>query len=151
MDRLNAAERADTWFGHGERKHHVHISHALIALGGTGRARESQNWALSLSGATTSMAFTLLRIDAAACLHRDGDTEQACRTAAGARRALPPSYSTRLTHERARDLLRSIPVQHHVSQPYENSRHPLHETRPSSGRLMFARRLPPIRAMARAP
>ncbi|MGY4954768.1 hypothetical protein [Streptomyces nigrescens] len=113
MDRLNAAERADTWFGHGERKHHVHLSHALTALGETGRARESQNWALSLSGAPTSMSSTLLRIDAAACLHRDGDTEQACRTAAGVLRALPPAYSTGLTHERARDLLRSIPVQRH--------------------------------------
>ncbi|MFE7312811.1 hypothetical protein ACFU7T_06845 [Streptomyces sp. NPDC057555] len=57
------------------------------------------------------MSSTLLRIDAAACLHRD--TEQACRTAAGALRAPPPAYSTGLTHEWARDLLRSIPVQYH--------------------------------------
>lgn len=113
MNRLAAAEHADTWFGHCEQKHHVHLSHALTSLGETGRARESQDWALALSAPTSSMTRTLLRIDAAACLHRDGDTEQACRTAAAALQALPPAYSTGLTHERGMDLLRSIPVQHH--------------------------------------
>ncbi|MFF0626762.1 hypothetical protein [Streptomyces sp. NPDC004296] len=113
MNRLDASEHADTWFGHGERKHHVHLSHALTSLGETDRARESQQWALALSGATSSMSCTLLRIDAAACLHRDGDTEQACRTAVAALTALPPAYATGLIHERGMDLLRSIPLQHH--------------------------------------
>ncbi|MFI1715692.1 hypothetical protein [Streptomyces litmocidini] len=88
MRRLNPAEHADTWFGHCEQKHHVRLSHAVTSLGETRRARESQDWALLLSAPTSSMTRTLLRIDSAACLHRDGDTEQACRIASA---ALKPS------------------------------------------------------------
>ncbi|MFF3129145.1 hypothetical protein ACFVRD_44610 [Streptomyces sp. NPDC057908] len=36
MERLSGEQRADTWFGHCEQKHHVHLSHALTALGDTG-------------------------------------------------------------------------------------------------------------------
>ncbi|MFF2653602.1 hypothetical protein [Streptomyces sp. NPDC058045] len=112
-DRLAGDQREDTWLGHCERKHHVHLSHALTALGETRRARESQDRALALSSSTSSMACTLLKIDAAACAHRDGDTEQACRRATAALAALPPAYRTDLTHTRAMDLYRSIPAQHY--------------------------------------
>ncbi|WP_405906443.1 hypothetical protein OG742_12240 [Streptomyces sp. NBC_00828] len=113
MDRLDGGQLADTWFGHCEQKHHVHLSHAWTALGDTGRARESQDRALVLSAPTSSMTRTLLKIDAAACAHRDGDTDQACRRATAALAALPPDYRTGLTHSRAMDLYRTIPAQHH--------------------------------------
>ncbi|MFE3907794.1 hypothetical protein ACFXPY_48285 [Streptomyces sp. NPDC059153] len=83
MERLSVEQRADTWFGHCEQKHHVHLSHALTTLGDTGRARESQDHALGLSAPTSSMTRTLLTIDGAACAHHDGDTEQACRRQGG--------------------------------------------------------------------
>lgn len=79
MNRLPEPERSDTWLTYGEQKHHVHLSHAFTTLGDTGRARESQQRALELSAPTSTMTRTLLHIDAAACSHHDGDTEQACR------------------------------------------------------------------------
>lgn len=111
--RLPDDQRADTWFGHCEQKHHVHLSHAFTVLGETGRARESQERALALSGMGSSMACTLLRIDAAACLHRDGDSEQACYAATAALRDLPADYRTGLIRTRAIDLYRAIPAQHY--------------------------------------
>ncbi|TJZ95880.1 hypothetical protein [Actinacidiphila oryziradicis] len=69
MEQLSGEQRADTWFGHCEQKHHVHLSHALTALGDTRRARESQDHALALSAPTSTMTRTLLTIDAAACTH----------------------------------------------------------------------------------
>ncbi|MER5853746.1 hypothetical protein ABT126_44450 [Streptomyces sp. NPDC002012] len=113
MERLSGEQRADTWFGHCEQKHHVHLSHALTALGDTGRARESQGRALELSAPTSSMTRTLLTIDGAACAHHDGDTEQACRRAAAALAVLPAGYRTGLIRARATDLYQSIPAQHH--------------------------------------
>jgi tetratricopeptide (TPR) repeat protein len=112
--RLPDDQRADTWFGHCEQKHHVHLSHALTTLGETRRARESQQTALALSAPTSTMTRTLLRIDAATCLRRDGDSEQACRAATEALRELPADFHTGLTRTRALDLYRSIPARHHT-------------------------------------
>ncbi|MGX1316496.1 hypothetical protein RKD24_006615 [Streptomyces calvus] len=59
------------------------------------------------------MTRTLLNIDAAACSHHDGDTEQACRRTADALTTLPSDYRTGLVHGRALDLYEAIPAQHH--------------------------------------
>ena len=103
-------ERADTWFGHCEQKHHVHLSHALTALGETDRARESQTHALALSAPTSTLTRTLLRLDAATCLHRDGHTIDACQAATTALTDIPARYHTGLTRSRALDLYRDIPT-----------------------------------------
>ncbi|MET7695136.1 helix-turn-helix transcriptional regulator [Streptomyces sp. NPDC005483] len=113
MERLDAGARADTWFTHGEQKHHVHLSHALTALGDTARARESQARALELSAPTSTMTRSLLLVDAAACTHHDGDTEEACRRTTAVIAGLPDAYRTGLVHRRALDLYRAIPAQHH--------------------------------------
>ncbi|MET8718680.1 hypothetical protein [Streptomyces misionensis] len=113
MERLDAGERADTWLTHGEQKHHVHLSHALTALGDTQRAQESQQRALELSAPTSTMTRSLLRIDAAACAHHDGNTQEACQQAVAVLAELPMAYRTGLVHRRALDLYRSIPAQHH--------------------------------------
>jgi tetratricopeptide (TPR) repeat protein len=107
-DALPEAERADTWFGHCEQKHHVHLSHALTALGETSRARESQAHALALSAPTSTLTRTLLRLDAATCQHRDGYTLDACREATTALTDVPARYRTGLTRSRAVDLYRSV-------------------------------------------
>jgi hypothetical protein len=112
MEQLDACARADTWLTHGEQKHHVHLSHAFTALGDTRRARESQHRALELSSPTSTMTRSLLTIDAAACVHHDGDTEQACRRAITVLADLPAAYRTGLVHRRALDLYRSVPSQH---------------------------------------
>ncbi|MEV6781209.1 helix-turn-helix transcriptional regulator [Streptomyces sp. NPDC051098] len=113
MEQLDAGARADTWLTHGEQKHHVHLSHAFTALGDTRRARESQQRALELSAPTSTMTRSLLTIDAAACLHHDGDTEQACQRAVAVMSRLPDAYRTGLVRRRALDLYRSVPAQHH--------------------------------------
>ncbi|MGW4345273.1 hypothetical protein ACWEL8_09375 [Streptomyces sp. NPDC004690] len=112
MHRLDTRERADTWLTHGEQKHHVHLSHALTALGDTRRAQESQQQSLELSAPTSTMTRSLLRIDAATCAHRDGNTQEACRRAVTVLAELPAAYRSGLVHRRALDLYRSIPAQH---------------------------------------
>lgn len=107
---LSETERADTWFGHGEQKHHVHLSHALTALGETKRARESQAHALALSAPTSTLTRTLLRLDAATCQHRDGNTLDACTAATAALTEVPARYRTGLTRSRAMDLYRRVPA-----------------------------------------
>jgi hypothetical protein len=59
------------------------------------------------------MTRALLHIDAAACSHHDGDTEQACRRTIAALTALPEGYRTGLVRCRALDLYEAIPAQHH--------------------------------------
>ncbi|MER5924963.1 hypothetical protein [Streptomyces mirabilis] len=113
MDRLPDGERSDTWLTYGEQKHHVHLSHAFTTLGETRLAHVSQERALELSAPTSTMTRTLLNIDAAACSHHDGDTEQACRRTVDALTALPDGYRTGLVRRRALDLYEAIPTQHH--------------------------------------
>ncbi|MER6148327.1 hypothetical protein [Streptomyces hirsutus] len=59
------------------------------------------------------MTRTLLHIDAAACAHHDGDSEQACRRAIAALTALPDGYRIGLVHQRTQDLYEAIPARHH--------------------------------------
>jgi tetratricopeptide (TPR) repeat protein len=113
MERLPEGERSDTWLTYGEQKHHVHLSHAYTTLGDTRLAHISQERALELSAPTSTMTRTLLNIDAAACSHHDGDTEQACRRTADALTTLPSDYRTGLVRRRALDLYEAIPSQHH--------------------------------------
>ncbi|MFC9686454.1 hypothetical protein, partial [Streptomyces sp. NPDC056948] len=80
MDRLPEEQRSDTWLTYGEQKHHVHLSHAFIALGDTRRARESQQRALELSAPTSTMTRTLLHIDG----------RGVCSPRRRQRRSLPP-------------------------------------------------------------
>ncbi|MEU4490186.1 hypothetical protein AB0H94_35845 [Streptomyces purpurascens] len=122
MDRLPASERSDTWLTYSEQKHHVHLSHAFTTLADSRRANESQQRALELSAPTSTMTRTLLNIDAAACLHHDGDSEQACRRTITALTALPESYRTGLVHRRAQDLYEAIPAQHHHERAVQELR-----------------------------
>ncbi|MGW2184105.1 hypothetical protein ACWCXX_40385 [Streptomyces sp. NPDC001732] len=122
MNRLPEPERSDTWLTYGEQKHHVHLSHAFTTLGDTRRAQESQQRALELSAPTSTMTRTLLNIDAAACSHHDGDTEQACRRTVAALTALPVDYRTGLVRRRALDLYEAIPAQHHHERAVQELR-----------------------------
>lgn len=125
MGRLDAAAQADTWLTHGEQKHHVHLSHAYTALGDSRHARQSQQQALELSAPTSTMTRSLLAVDAAVCLHHDGDTGQACRHAAQVLDGLPPAYRAGLVHQRARDLYHAIPTRHHREPAVEALRESL--------------------------
>ncbi|MFD8256608.1 hypothetical protein [Streptomyces werraensis] len=68
------------------------------------------------------MTRTLLNIDAAACSHHDGDTEQACRRTVAALTALPSDYRTGLVRRRALDLFEAIPPSTTTKAPCGNSR-----------------------------
>jgi hypothetical protein len=118
MNRLPQRERSDTWLTYSEQKHHVHLSHAYTTLGDTARAHESQQRALELSAPTSTMTRTLLHIDAAACSHHDGDSEEACRRTVAALTGLPAGYRTGLVRRRAQDLYEAIPTEHHHERAY---------------------------------
>ncbi|MEU9331052.1 hypothetical protein AB0D91_46345 [Streptomyces canus] len=90
-----------------------HLSHAFSTLGDTRLAHVSQERALELPAPTSTMTHTLLNIDAAACSHHDGETEQACRRTVDALAGLPVDYRTGLVRRRALDLYEAIPAQHH--------------------------------------
>ncbi|MGW4750370.1 hypothetical protein ACWEPR_37035 [Streptomyces sp. NPDC004290] len=70
----------------------------------------------------STMTRTLLNIDAAACSHHDGDTEQACRRTVDALTALPVGYRTGLVRRRALDLYEAIPAQHHRERAVQELR-----------------------------
>ncbi|WFF10164.1 hypothetical protein O7622_05595 [Micromonospora sp. WMMD1076] len=118
---LPTGERADTWFGHPDQKHHVHLSHALTALGDTTRARHSQARALALSAPTSTLTRTLLRLDAATCQHHDGDTLQACEAATRALTDIPAAFRTGLVRSRANDLCAPSPRPCAPHRPHETS------------------------------
>ncbi|GGM29379.1 hypothetical protein GCM10011608_12550 [Micromonospora sonchi] len=107
---LPDTERADTWLGHCDQKHHVHLSHALTTLGDTTHARTSQAQALALSAPTSTLTRTLLHLDAATCHHHDGNTLDACHAATNALTAIPATFHTGLIHSRATELYRAIPT-----------------------------------------
>ncbi|MEU1602710.1 hypothetical protein [Micromonospora matsumotoense] len=116
------AERADTWLGHGDQKHHVHLSHALTTLGDTTHARASQAQALALSAPTNTLTRALLHLDAASCHHHDGNTLDACHAATAALTAIPVTFHTGLVHSRATDLYHAIPTTLRTNPPLpENS------------------------------
>jgi hypothetical protein len=64
------------------------------------------------------MTRTLLHIDAAACSHHDGDSEEACRRTVAALTGLPAGYRTGLVRRRAQDLYEAIPTEHHHERAY---------------------------------
>ncbi|MGK5728940.1 hypothetical protein [Streptomyces sp. URMC 124] len=107
--RLTREEQADTWFGLPEAKIHVHLSQALLHLGETRRARESQERALELCSATSRISPALLKLDRALCLHREGDAEGACQQAVSVMQDLPEEYHKGLLLERAREVHRRVP------------------------------------------
>lgn len=107
--RLTREEQADTWFGLPEQKIHVHLSQALLHLGETRRARESQDRALELCSPTSRLSPALLRLDRALCLHREGDAEAACQQAVAVVQDLPEEYHKGLLLERAREVHRWVP------------------------------------------
>ncbi|MEU6777437.1 hypothetical protein [Streptomyces sp. NPDC046759] len=125
MARLPESERSDTWLTYGEQKHHVHLSHAYTTLTDTRRARESQQRAPELSAPTSTLTRTPLHIDAAACAHHDGDSEQACRRTITALNGLPDGYRTGLVRRRAQDLYEAIPAQHHHERAVQELRNVL--------------------------
>ncbi|MEU1307801.1 hypothetical protein ABZ419_02740 [Streptomyces cinnamoneus] len=107
--RLTREDQADTWFGLPEEKIHVHLSQALLHLGETRRARESQERALELCSATSRISPALLQLDRALCLHREGDVEAACQQAVSVLQDLPEAYHKGLLLERAREVHRQVP------------------------------------------
>ena len=118
VDALNAADRiagklsgaaaVDTWLGYCPQKHHVHRSQALTTLGDTTAARDSQQAGIALT-TTTGMTRTLLLLDEATCLHRDGDPAGACRAAIDVVTHAPQRFRSGLVRQRALDLYDNIP------------------------------------------
>ncbi|MFB7323850.1 hypothetical protein [Streptomyces sp. NPDC056190] len=64
-------------------------------------------------------------IDAAACAHHDGDSEESCRRTVAALTGLPGDYRTGLVHRRAQDLHEAIPAQYHRERAVRDLRNVL--------------------------
>jgi len=111
LGRLDEDGSADTWYGYPPHKHWVHASHALTLAGRTTQARTAQAQATRLSKSTSWMTRTLLGLDHAGCVVRDGDPDAAACQAVAALRELPDEYRSGLVIARARDVHRAIPAQ----------------------------------------
>ncbi|MGX2995610.1 hypothetical protein JNUCC64_15160 [Streptomyces sp. JNUCC 64] len=110
VGRLAPDQRADTWFGYPEQKHHVHLSQTFTLLGETDRAYATQRRALELTRTPSRMTRALIALDTAACRAHDDEPEEAARLAVEAYEALPDAYRTGLTRTRAVALHRALPT-----------------------------------------
>lgn len=109
LGRLEGDDAADTWYGYPLQKHLVHASHALTIAGLTAEATQMQADADRLSKPTSWMTKTLIGLDRARCMVRDGDPERGAARAAQALRALPPEYRSGLIATRAVKVSQAIP------------------------------------------
>ncbi|MFC4070452.1 helix-turn-helix domain-containing protein [Actinoplanes subglobosus] len=105
---LSHGESADTWLGYCEQKHHVHRSQALTSMTNTAAAREAQLAGIALS-TRMSMTRTLLLLDGAVCVRRDGDPFGACEAAVEAFDQAPDRFRAGLVRRRAVELFNSVP------------------------------------------
>ena len=110
FERLSDADRAETWWGYEEQKHLVHASHALTAIGETGKASDAQTRALALTKPTSHLTRTLLQLDAAACRVKDGAVADGATAATAALTELPDGFSSGLIAARAAALDHVIPA-----------------------------------------
>jgi hypothetical protein len=106
---LHGEQAADTWYGYPPVKHHVHASHALTLAAASGPAVAAQDQALALSRPTSWMTRTLLELDRAACLVRDGEAEAGAAHAVTALAVLPPTARCGVVLARARMVRGMLP------------------------------------------
>ncbi|GFH39471.1 hypothetical protein [Streptomyces pacificus] len=105
--RLTAEDLDDPSFGHTERQFLWHLGNAWTHLGRTEDAWQVQRRALDLYPPTEYLDPTLIRLDRAVCLARDGETEEAYRTAAQAVTSLPEEHRTGMVMKYATDFSRT--------------------------------------------
>ncbi|WNI16352.1 transcriptional regulator [Actinacidiphila sp. ITFR-21] len=100
-ERLDGTQSADTWFGYPLQKHHVHLSRAFTLMGRTEEAYAEQTAAFALTVGPSVITRALLEMDAAACLHADGDSAAAADRAVAVWQRLPQPYREGLVRSRA--------------------------------------------------
>lgn len=122
LGRLGSEDAADTWYGYPLQKHLVHASHALTIAGLTAEATKMQDEADSLSKPTSWITKTLIGLDRARCIVRDGDPERGAVRATEALRALPPEYRSGLLAARAIEVSKAIPPHARMLIPVVNLR-----------------------------
>ncbi|AWK09586.1 hypothetical protein DDQ41_12385 [Streptomyces spongiicola] len=105
--RLTVEDRDDPSFGHTERQFLWHLGNAWTHLGRSEDAWQVQRRALDLYPPTEYLDPTLIRLDRAVCLARDGEPEEAYRTAAQALTSLPDEHRTGMVMKYATDFSRT--------------------------------------------
>jgi hypothetical protein len=113
-EHLDGTQAADTWFGYPLQKHHVHLSQAFTLLGRTREAYAEQEAALALTRSPSVMTRALLEMDAAICLHTDGDPTAAADKAVAIWERLPEAYRDGLVRARAETLHQVLPGAAHA-------------------------------------
>ncbi|WP_405583482.1 transcriptional regulator [Streptomyces sp. NBC_01190] len=108
-EHLDGAQAADTWFGYPRQKHHVHLSQAFTLLGRTREAYAEQEAALALTRSPSVITRALLEMDAATCLHADGEPAAAADRAVDIWERLPEPYRDGLVRSRAVTLHQVLP------------------------------------------
>ena len=114
LGRLPGDDAADTWYGYPLQKHLVHASHALTVAGRTSEAAQAQHQALALCKDTSWLTRTLLALDRARCVSRDGDPDGGAQTAYCALTRLRPDLRCGLVLRRAGDMVSALPPAAHT-------------------------------------
>ncbi|MGW7825126.1 transcriptional regulator [Streptomyces puniciscabiei] len=118
VERLDAADASDTWFGYPLQKHHVHLSQAYTLLGRTAEAFVEQHAGLALTTGPSVMTRALFELDAAACHAADGDHRTAAATALTTWSRLPDGFGDGLLRSRTEALRDRLtgPARKHVTE-----------------------------------
>lgn len=91
---------------------HFFSSDALTRLGDTRAARDAQDSALATFGPTERLDPTLVHLDRAICMIRDGDVAGGVSYATGALLNLPGSYRPAIVTRRADAVAEAVPTRH---------------------------------------
>ncbi|MEV0398389.1 hypothetical protein, partial [Polymorphospora rubra] len=121
-DTRAAIVRAETAYedfaaGHGEQhaygytiaQLHFYRSNALTEIGDTAAAYGAQDAALAYYEPKASLDSTLVRMDRAVCLSKDGEHEEAVRFATQTLKTLPPEHLAPIVIRRANEFASELP------------------------------------------
>ena len=97
-------------YGYTVAQLHFYRGNALTEIGDTQPAYQAQDAALTHYGPTAFLDSSLVRLDRAICLAKDGEPEEAARFARKALTALPESHVSPIIVRRANQFVAAIPL-----------------------------------------
>lgn len=108
--KLSVSPAGQHAYGYTAAQLHFYRSNALTEIGETKAAFDAQQSALSYYGPTAFLDPSLIRLDRAVCLAKDGDSEAAANFAVKSLESLPREHISPIIALRARELVSVIPV-----------------------------------------
>ncbi len=112
-------------YGYTSAQLHFYISNALTEIGETGTAHLAQDEALANYEPAAFLDPSLVRLDRAVCLLKDGDTETAAWSAVEVLNSLPQEHLSSIVVQQARRFAAAIPRTQHALPAFRELRRAL--------------------------